>query len=153
MKTLTVLLCQNQSAWDHVIQSIPCLCWGILVLAFLYFILRFGIRPYLANSHERSLRKMAFQNEQNAMDKSQDIKDKELERKIREFNELTKALNKEELERKIQEFERLTIHQDLLNKVTGKTSDIEELKKSFEKLQKQFDTLNGEIENIVIRKK
>ena len=87
------------------------------------------------------------------MDKSQDIKDKELERKIREFNELTKALNKEELERKIQEFERLTIHQDLLNKVTGKTSDIEELKKSFEKLQKQFDTLNGEIENIVIRKK
>lgn len=63
MKTLTVLLCQNQSAWDHVIQSIPCLCWGLIAVVAIYLFLRYLAKPLIANCHERQMKKEDFERE------------------------------------------------------------------------------------------
>jgi len=80
-------------------------------------------------------------------------KDEELARKIREYNELTKLTKDEELARKIKEYNELTIHLKILEKVTGVDKDIEDLKKALEEMKKKYESLDGEIEQIIIKKK
>ncbi len=99
------------------------------------------------------MKKMLLENEEKVIVKNQDIKDKELDRKIREYNELTKLINNDDLERKIREYNELTIHQKLLEKATGIDKDIDDLKKALEEMKKQYETLDGQIEKIIIKKK
>jgi len=47
----------------------------------------------------------------------------------------------------------LTIHQKLLEKATGIDKDINDLKKALEEMKKQYETLDGQIEKIIIKKK
>ena len=81
------------------------------------------------------------------------VNDDELARKIREYNELTKIVNDDELARKIREYNELTIHQKLLEKATGIDKDIEDLKKTLDDMKKKYESLDGEIEQIIIKKK
>ncbi len=96
---------------------------------------------------------MLLDNEEKAIAKNQEIKDKELERKVREYNNLTKLINNDDLEQKIREYNELTIHQKLLEKATGIDKDINDLKKALEEMKKQYETLDGQIEKIIIKKK
>lgn len=65
-------------------------------------------------------------------------------------------LDKEnDLELKKKEFEELTLQQKLLDKVLDKKLDdkIQDMGKELDALKKQFESLNGEIEQIIIKKK
>lgn len=43
----------------------PCLCWGVIGLIALYFILKFIVLPCLTNYHERKMKEEAFEREKN----------------------------------------------------------------------------------------
>ena len=62
MKTLSVVLCQCLD-WQIVLNAIPCICWGILALVMLYFLLRFVVAPLIANCHELIVKSKAFKQE------------------------------------------------------------------------------------------
>lgn len=46
----------NCEAWSKVINAIPGICWGILIVVALYYILKFVIRPLMMNCHERKIK-------------------------------------------------------------------------------------------------
>lgn len=142
--------------WSPVITALPGICWGVIavltILAVLYISLKYVYRPIIANRHAIEMKKMLLDNEEKAIAKNQEIKDKELERKVREYNNLTKLINNDDLEQKIREYNELTIHQMLLEKATGIDKDINDLKKALEEMKKQYETLDGQIEKIIIKK-
>lgn len=43
--------------------AFPCLCWGVIGLIALYFILKFLALPCLTNRHERKMKEEAFKRE------------------------------------------------------------------------------------------
>ena len=161
MKALLLLTCcpkvVAKTNWSPMVTALPGICWGMMavlaILAVLYIILKYVYRPIIVNRHEIEMKKMLLENEEKVIVKNQDIKDKELDRKIREYNELTKLINNDDLERKIREYNELTIHQKLLEKATGIDKDIDDLKKALEEMKKQYETLDGQIEKIIIKKK
>ena len=135
MKTLSVILCQC-IGWQSVINAIPWFCWGVIGLVALYLILKFVVQPWKRHQYEMELKATAFKNEEHWREEKRKADEEELTRKIREFNELT-------------------IHQKLLDKVIDKKLDkeITDMKKSLEELQKKYASLDGEIEQIIIKKK
>lgn len=143
MKTLFILMscCHyrrpiNSANWQPVVDAIPCICWGIIMLIALYLILKLIVLPLIKNCHEMKMKDEAFTQEKHWYDEKKKASDEDLNRKIREYNELT-------------------IHQRILDKVTGtdKDKEIETLKKGFEDLKKKYESLDGEIEQIIIKKK
>lgn len=124
--------------WSPVITALPGICWGVIavltILAVLYISLKYVYRPIIANRHAIEMKKMLLDNEEKAIAKNQEIKDKELDRKIREYNELT-------------------IHQKLLEKAAGIDKDIDDLKRSLEEMIKKYESLDGEVEHIIIKRK
>ncbi len=82
------------------------------------------------------------------------MKDKAFTQEKYWYDEKKKASD-EDLNRKIREYNGLTIHQRVLDKVTSsdKDKEIETLKKGFEDLKKKYESLDGEIEQIIIKKK
>ncbi|GEM_PF-3419930 len=141
MKTQTLMLCcqhhqSPQVDWQPVIDAIPCLCWGILGLLAFYFLLRFVIAPIITNCHEREEKESVHQRELEWADKKKTADDSALDRKRREFEEIT-------------------IQQKILDKVLNANTDQElsTLKQSVESLKSQFENYKGEIEAIIIKKK
>lgn len=66
MKTLILLSCcrtAQTTEWSPLINALPGICWGIISLAALYFILKYVAAPLIANCHERKLKAEAFKNE------------------------------------------------------------------------------------------
>ena len=106
-----------------------------------------------AQEHELAIKEKNFVQEKYWHEESKKAKDEELARKIKEYNELTKLTKDEELARKIKEYNELTIHLKILEKVTGVDKDIEDLKKALEEMKKKYESLDGEIEQIIIKKK
>ena len=198
MKTLFILMscCHyrrpiNSANWQPVVDAIPCICWGIIMLIALYLILKLIVLPLIKNCHEMKMKDEAFTQEKYWYDEKKKASDEDLNRKIREhneitqksseedlnrkireyneltkvsndedlarkireYNELTKVSNDEDLARKIREYNELTIHQKVLGKVTGSDEEIETLKKNLEDLKKKYESLDGEIEQIIIKKK
>ena len=86
--------------------------------------------------HEKGMKELAFEQEKYWHSITEQDKDKNLDRKMKEFEELT-------------------IHQKLLDKVLDKKLDdkIQDMGKELDALKKQFESLNGEIEQIIIKKK
>ena len=89
-----------------------------------------------AREHELNLKKIAFENEKYWHEKSQEDKAKVLNLRIREFEELT-------------------LRQKLLDKVVEKSTDdkVTEIEKNLKDLQRKYESLNEEIEQIIIKKK
>lgn len=166
-------------AFNHP-MVISCLIWAIVViilgiLAYCYLKNRNQIKKNMADAlhqHELDMKEKLFGQEKHWHDENKKakeeeltrkireyneltkvIKNEELERKIREYNELTKVINNEDLERKIQEYNELTIHQKIMDKVTGIDKDMNDFKNALEELKKKYESLDGEIEQIIIKKK
>lgn len=89
-----------------------------------------------ARAHELKMKEQAFDHQKFWHSEGEKTKEEELKRKIKEFNELT-------------------IHQKLLDKVIEKKTDeeIKDLKKTLEELKTKYESLYGEIEQIIIKKK
>lgn len=138
MKTLYILLACDcgKSIWQPVINAIPCICWGIIVLLFIYIVLRLVVAPLIANCHERKLKDDNFEQEKFWAESKKESDIEALNRRTREFNDLT-------------------IHQKILDKVLGTQTDkeVKTIKQSLESLKARFDAIDGEIGNIIIKKK
>ena len=119
-----------------------CLIWALVVI-----ILSVIVSCYLkklaqikkeiavaAQEYELAMKEKNFEQEKYWYEEKKKAKDEELARKIREYNELT-------------------IHLKILEKVTGGGKDIEDLKKALEEMKKNYESLDGEIEQIIIKKK
>ncbi len=160
MKTLILLSCcrtAQTTEWSPLINALPGICWGVIILCSIlvgyYIYMRFKLRTDHVNQHEIKMKKLLNEYEEKMISINQDIKDRELHRKIREYNELTKLINNEDLERKIREYNELTIHKTLLEKATGIDKDFDDLKKAIEEMKKKYESLDGEIEKIIVKKK
>ncbi len=46
--------------WQVVIKAIPCLCWGILGVVFIYLGLKYAFEPWLKAYNERKMKQKAF---------------------------------------------------------------------------------------------
>lgn len=143
--------------WNPFIEALPAICWGlmcILMLLFtLYFVLKFIVQPSKNHQHEIALKEKAFENEKYWNNEKKISADEELARKIKEYNDLTKVSADEELDRKIREYNDLTVHKGILHKITGSAAEIEDLKKAIGEMKKKYEKLDGEIEQIIIKKK
>lgn len=126
MNTLSFLALSGNSicCWQTLADSLPGLCWGIIGLVALFFVVRYVISPLIANCHERQTKKDSFEQEkfwhfQKGLEK--DFK-KELEDRIADLNqekkELSDRLEKEKKERseKLQE-ERLKAEHEFYTKI------------------------------------
>ncbi len=140
---------------------ICCAIWAAVVLLLGYWFFRYmNTKTKLKlqeadkeREHENDLKDFAFKQDKYWAEEKKKEKSETLDLKIREYNELTKKVDDEKLDRKIREYNDLTIHQKPLEKVTGMDKDIDDLKKALEEMKKKYESLNGEIENIIIRKK
>lgn len=56
MNTLSVLYCSID--WQPIINAIPCICWGIIALVALLFLLKYIVSPLIANYHELKVKKV-----------------------------------------------------------------------------------------------
>ena len=153
--------------WQRFVNyDLPVLLWGIIILGSLliilkmlkpvikeYLKLRYETVPKSKYEHELNLKEEAFGREMKWHELQKQEKNDNLSLKIREYNELTKIVNDDELARKIREYNELTIHQKLLEKATGIDKDIEDLKKTLDDMKKKYESLDGEIEQIIIKKK
>lgn len=91
MKTLCIVICQCVN-WQPVINAIPCVCWGILALVMLYFLLKHVVAPLITNSHETIMKSKAFEQEkfwhfQKVLHSEEELKKKkeELEKQIEDL--------------------------------------------------------------------
>ena len=196
MKTLILLSCcrtAQTTEWSPLINALPGICWGIIIFSTIlvgyYIYMRFKWRTDHVNQHEIKMKNLLNEYEGKMISINQDIKDRELhrkireyneltklinnedldrkireyneltklinnedlERKVREYNELTKLINNEDLDRKIREYNELTIHKTLLEKATGIDKDFDDLKKVIEEMKKKYESLDGEIEKIIVK--
>lgn len=138
-----------------------CLIWAIAVILIVFMTYCYLKRrdkskltmTDMVQKHEIAMKEKVFEQEKFWHEEKKKAKDEELTRKIKEYNELTKLTKEEELALKIKEFNELTIHLKILEKVTGVDKDIEDLKKALEEMKKKYESLDGEIEQIIIKKK
>lgn len=138
-----------------------CLIWALVVIILSVIVSRYlkklaQIKKEIAEAaqkHELAIKEKIFEQEKFWHEEKKKAKDEELARKIKEYKELTKLTEDEELARKIREFKELTIHLKILEKVTGVDMDIEDIKKALEEMKKKYESLDGEIEQIIIKKK
>lgn len=69
------------------IESIPCLCWGILVVVLLYISSKYILLPRINNRHERKMIAIKFQNEKEwaGFEKTKASSDESLHQQISEL--------------------------------------------------------------------
>lgn len=119
-----VFLCACQ--WQTIIDKIPRLCWGIIVLIALYLLLKYVVQPLMTNCHETKMKKKSFEREKEWAD-----------------FETTKASTDEALKNQVK---------DLKTEVSEKENALKVEKHNIELLEKQlkvysdiFEKLNVEI--------
>lgn len=120
------------------------LIWAVAVVllggfALFYLMMRILLKKDLvaaAKKHELAMKDKSNEIEEKWFDKNRQAKDDELARKIREYEELT-------------------IRQRLLDKVIDakRDKDIGDIKATLVELKQKYETLDGEIEKIFIKKK
>ena len=140
---------------------ITSIVWALTVIilgafALCYLKKRIQLKKDMADAdreHELKLKDKNYEIEDKWFDKNKQTKEDELAHKIKEYNELTKITQEDELARKINEFNELTIHQKIMDKVTGVDKEMKDFKEALEELKKKYETLDGEIEQIIIKKK
>ena len=127
------------SAWEGVINKIPCFCWGLLVIgAFLIalnLLLKYWINPYIRYTHERNLKRESFDREKEWFEKKMEkeiinsIKpstDKGLQEEIKRLKSLLeqkeKDVTKKEEDKKMLET-RLSIYEKILKQLNVNVND------------------------------
>lgn len=93
MNTVFLCLCP----WKEVIDSIPCLCWGVIGLIALYLLLKYLAQPFVNNRLELDAKEKAFEREK-FWAKADELKastDDALKNKIEELQNKVKELEKE----------------------------------------------------------
>lgn len=121
-------------AWTKVIDAIPCICWGILVLIFLIAVLRTRlIQLLIQNYHEREMKELQFEQEKEWMRLDKNRKEEDLNLEIRRFNELE-------------------INKNILDKVLSQTTEekMSDLNRNFEQIKKDFENLKKESQSIKV---
>lgn len=134
MKTLFILTncCRtvgpvNTTNWQNVVDAIPCICWGIMVLVVTYFIFKLIVSPMIKNRHEIKIKKIAFENEKYwaIYKKIEEPTEKKLSELQKELDELKKRKEdvdkgkasleneKREFEKKILE-EKIKVYQEII---------------------------------------
>lgn len=129
MKKLIIELCQIVN-WQQVINAVLCICWGIIALIMLYFLLRYVVAPLISNCHETMLKSKAFKEEkfwhfQKVFLHSEEVLEKkktELEAKINELRE--KLDNEKNNRRRILEQERLQSEHDYFKEMLNEISKL-----------------------------
>lgn len=133
-----ILCCKLMSNvnWQTLVDSIPCLLWGVIGLFASWLILKYVAKPLIQNCNDAKVRKEKYVREG-------------------EWQEKMEKMKNDELQRKIEEFEKYTVRQKLLDKVldAAKDEDFKDMKSELDELKKKFDSLDGEIEQIIIKKK
>ena len=92
----------NESNWQSVINAIPSLCWGIIVLIAIYLVLKYFIQPWMKNCHERKMKDVTYNNEKVlAKNKEENANsDESLKENNRKLNDENKELkNKLDIEK------------------------------------------------------
>lgn len=170
MKTMSLLFCPHGApvapppfkgcAFNDP-AVITSLIWAVVVivlgiLAYCFLKKRLQFKKEMANAdrqHELNTKDKSYEIEEKWFEKNKQAKDDELSRKIREYSNLTKVTQDDELTCKIKEYNELTIHQKIMDKVTGVDKEMKDFKEALEELKKKYEALDGEIEQIIIKKK
>lgn len=83
MKTLVLLSCCSEHSvtdWSPVISALPCICWGIIALVALFFLLKLVVSPLIANCHEMKVKEVNNKYE-DKLAKNKEIKEATLKQK------------------------------------------------------------------------
>lgn len=83
MKTLVLLSCcpeHSVTDWSPVINALPCICWGIIALVGLFFLLKLVVSPLIANCHEMKVKEVNNKYE-DKLAKNKEIKEATLKQK------------------------------------------------------------------------
>lgn len=121
-----------------------CLIWAVVVLVFGVLLFVYMIKKdKLKRKESKDVREQELNLKEKAFEKERYWQEKGLEDKARA------------LDLRIKEFEELTLRQKLLDKVIEKSIDekVEGIDKNLKDLQRKYESLNGEIEQIIIKKK
>ena len=127
MKTLFILLscCRcskpaNSANWQPVVDAIPCICWGIIILIALYFVFKLIIYPLIKNCHELKMKETAFKNEKywlyiKKIEEPTEKKKSELQNELDEIKKKEKDLNEgiTALEKEKKEFEKKILEEKI----------------------------------------
>lgn len=124
MKTLLfVLFCHRSCSntdWSPIIEALPCICWGVILLAALYIFLKYIASPLIANYHERKSHNEKYEKEKfwfflNHEISAEDCRKKldESTKKLTAFEKKEKELNDgvDNLKREKEEFEKTILQE------------------------------------------
>lgn len=114
MKMILLSCCSQVANWQEVINKIPCLLWGVMVLLGFWLLLKYVLKPCIQNCNDAKVRKEKFEREKfwKWYDKVQLNSDETLK------NE------KEVLEKKIDELKKDNKEQSDKNALLNKEIDI-----------------------------
>lgn len=127
MKTLFILMncCHcgrpaDSANWQPVVDAIPCICWGIIMLIALYLILKLIVLPSIKNCHEMKMKDKAFKNEKfwaiyKKIENPPEEELSNLQKEVDEFKKKEEELNKSKnnLENEKKEFEKQILEEKI----------------------------------------
>ena len=129
MKTLFFLMncCHcgrpaNPANWQPVVDAIPCICWGIIMLIALYLILKLIVLPSIKNCHEMKMKEKIYELENGMINNKTNLENKKActEENLNEMktkvSDLESKLKHEELNRGLLE-QHIKIYCDIFNKL------------------------------------
>lgn len=126
MKMILLSCCSQVANWQEVINTIPCLLWGVMVLVALWLLLKYVAKPCIQNCNDAKVRKEKFEREiswkfydkiQLNSDKTLKNEIKELEEKIDELKEDKEKDNKEQSNKNALLKKEIEIYQKILNQL------------------------------------
>ena len=127
MKTLFILMncCHcgrpaNPANWQPVVDAIPCICWGIIMLIALYLILKLIVFPLIKNRHEMKMKDNSFKNEKywafyKKIEEPTEEKLSKLQNEVDELKKKEENLDKgkENLKKEKEEFEKQILEEKI----------------------------------------
>ena len=83
--------------WQNVVNAIPCLCWGVIGLVALVFLLKHIVKPCIQNRFARKMKTKSFEQEKywNLIAKVNVASDETLQNEINELKQKTEKLGKD----------------------------------------------------------
>lgn len=126
MKMILLSCCSQVANWQEVINTIPCLLWGVIGLVTLWLLLKYVAKPLIQNCNDAKVRKEKFEREiswkfydkiQLNSDKTLKNEIKELEEKIDELKEDKEKDNKEQSNKNALLKKEIEIYQKILNQL------------------------------------
>lgn len=147
-------LCCHAESW---IRILPSIWWGLIVLIALIvaicaaksiLIKHIESREKVLkeqNTHEADTKAIAFEREKYW----HESKEKDLDRRIREYEQLTKVVKEDESAQKFKEFKNMTL--GLLDRAASKQTveDVQKLNASLTGISQKIDTLANEINEFI----